>query len=110
MNDTHSPVGFPVKLLLAAALSIVPVLAQATAPATVPTDLSHCAANVVVATKQGPQCAYTVRVHVIQAATVDTLAREALAAEARAIPVRKSARERSNFGGGFMHLRSMRYV
>ena len=43
-------------------------------------------------------------------ATVDTLAREALAAEARAIPVRKSARERSNFGGGFMHLRSMRYV
>lgn len=43
-------------------------------------------------------------------ATVDTLAREALAAEARATPVRKSARERSNFGGGFMHLRSMRYV
>lgn len=30
MNDTHSPVGFPVKLLLGAALSIVPVLAQAT--------------------------------------------------------------------------------
>lgn len=212
----------------------MPAWAQATAPLAPSTNLNDCPAKVVVETKQGPQCAYTVRVHVIQGtfnsldiftlptaavikgfqiyspllgdraarsfrdesnggygvfappaagyvpeshhrvvtsggpsserwttmpdgsvryaysirlerdllrgnvrkwfkgaiaqidrrvehmsrpeeiaaikATVDTVAREALAAEARAIAARKPARDRANVEGGFMHRRSMRYV